>query len=294
MPDFKDWVPTLAVTDWDPAKLLAVVEGGVATEQGTIGDFLTLASGLIVPAAVAATLADPALAPTVVADPAFDPGVEAAVLAYLAAGANITLTPVGATLEIAASGGGGGSGFPYVAGWWRWFRPSGNVGAGAAPGANGFRFWNFQAQDNFTLDQAGIRINAALAGNCEIGFHAVDLTTGRATGLPLGVTAAMSTAAGGLLPGVLTPNPSFVAGNWYAVGVVFDNAGVPQTHGGQNDPYLGWAMGAATQAGLTGSINGSITCYGYVGAFGTWPDLTAQAWTDFSSNTAPAAMGRVL
>lgn len=176
--------------------------------------------------------------------------------------------------------------FPgYVAG--NWYIPSGIsiMAAGGAPGTNSVRLFPGYIMQQITLNTLGVRIaTTQAAGNVQAAIYANNAATMRPTGAALASTASMSTTTAANVNAAvsLQLGPGF-----YWFGVCHDNATSslvgPSNTNGMGPSFL---MGSATQGNVVGSSGGSLMGVTFAGTFGTWPDLTAQAFTESGGSSA--------
>ncbi len=282
---FSDWTLGLAAAGaLTGTETAPVVLGAGVTERATVDDWVTYAGGLIIPASVAATLADPGLAPAVVADAAvFDPAaaaatfadaawagnVQAEILAYLAAGANITLTPAPGSLTIAASGGGGSGAqlWPdYQAGRNYNVRLKGTATANGTLVANTVYYfpcfiWAAGTFDRFTVATGG---SVTVSGNVICGFY------DDSAGLPgnkLFETASFATSGSTNTASQAAPTAAMTIstpGNYW-LAVVADAALTTMASIASADIMAGTAVGSTS---AIGSITGTGQGVGYSQAAG--------------------------
>lgn len=53
---------------------------------------------------------------------------------------------------------------------------------------------------------------------------------------------------------------------------------------------MGQIIGSATQANVFNGGSGTLVGVSFAQTFGTWPDATALAWTEFTTNTGMAGV----
>lgn len=278
--------------------LAVIVQGGV-TVQTTVGAFasfsaaFTLATAIPALGAAAAlaggdeflvyqggvplltTAAD--LAGYVVTDPAFDPAVEAAVLGYLVAGANITLTPGVGSLTIDATGGGGGFDINpgYRSGAFYTYRGAA-TSSGTASTVDLLQMIPFVVGRATTIDGLAIRTGTAnaVAGNVLLGIYA---NASPGPGALLAGTGNIAVAgtpnvnyAAAITPTALSPGVYWLACLTDAaiamVGVVGTDpvivsimgGGSMQTAIGTGNPNTGWQLANVFALGLPASAAGAV------------------------------------
>lgn len=177
----------------------------------------------------------------------------------------------------------------YIAG--NWYAPFGYLTtqtSGTMP-VNNMRCYPGFVKERLSISSLGGRVIANQAGaNVQFAVYANAAATGRPTGAVLASTASISAATAASVSGAASGQLN-IGLNWFCSNV--DTANVTFTSQTTSTTGLmGQIIGSATQANVFNGGSGTLVGVSFAQTFGTWPDATALAWTEFTTNTGMAGV----
>lgn len=175
---------------------------------------------------------------------------------------------------------------PFIAG--RWYNLSASVpSAGAAVPINTIRLYPFLLSRPMTVQAVGLRVTTlGAAGNVQMAVYATSAVTGLPTGNPLITTVSQSTAAtGSFSRPPVSGNTLLPAGIYWAATNSNVATTVYQCFSAGGGATLSYIAGGTSLASITASATTTMNSLSFAQTFGTWPDLTAQTFTESSALT---------
>lgn len=177
--------------------------------------------------------------------------------------------------------------FAYIVG--KWYQPDiiGTLASGLAVTTNTIYFIPFELRAPVTMSDLAARITTGSAGNnCKLGIYAASATTAYPTGNALAVTGNISTTSTGNVSADITgADVAFTIGRYWAA-FWADNSVV-----GFQNVQLGMSVssqiiGSATLANVfaSGARSGFVLSSAHT--FGSFPDVTSDAFTEIPEVTA--------
>lgn len=204
----------------------------------------------------------------------------------LQGGADRKVTGAQIATLAAASGGSGGLSHPgHVAG--RWYPPMRGVSVanGTALAQDAIRFIPWLLGEAITISELGARMNTNAAGqNVQFAIYASNPATKRPTGAALGATANVSTAgSAGPLSAALTANVTLTPGLYFLA--INSSSSTPVfTVIATADSTIAGLLGSTSLSALMGGSSAALMLYSLTAkTFGTWPDVTAETFSETST-----------
>lgn len=159
-----------------------------------------------------------------------------------------------------------------------------------APGANSIRLFKARVLQDCVVDLAFMRVIAAQAGqNVQAAVYNDDTTTGY-PGTLVANSASMSTASAGAVSAALAA--TLYADRFYWFASCCDHA----TPTFNSQLVAAMNLGSAVIGGVSSpgnAIAGVPVGLSFAGAFGAWPDLTGQSFTEIGTASIPIVGFRV-
>lgn len=153
------------------------------------------------------------------------------------------------------------------------------VAGGSVVGGGTIRMHPIVIKERMLLSELGVRVTTAESGKSfQLAIYAADPTTRLPTGNPLGVTASMSAGTTGVVTaavsgGNITLNPGLY---WMALNT--DTTSAVFQAFGANSTFIAALLGGTAQQ-VTSGTTSSVAYLIFTQTFGTWPDLTGQAFS---------------
>ena len=211
----------------------------------------------------------------------------------LVAGANVTISGSWPNHTISASGvgGGGGSNNNYAIG--RYFTPfDGRCVTGSANNANTISFIPFKVERGGTVTEMFARVQTAAAGSSfQLAVYAMG-ANGDPTGLPIGATASMSSAAATGVADTLATTFNLAANTPYFLAVNVSTGTIVAFGALPSETLYPWTVcGPSSITGFNPGLGSNCFNNTLSHTFGTWPDVTGATFgTVFGNSRVPVAL----
>jgi hypothetical protein len=211
----------------------------------------------------------------------------------LVQGANVTISGSWPNQTISASGvgGGGGSNNNYAIG--RYFTPfDGRIISGSANTANTISLIPFTVKRGGTVTEIYARVQTAAAGSLfQLAVYAMG-ANGDPTGLPIGATASMSSAAGAGVADTLTTTFDLAANTPYYLAVNVNSGTTVAFAALAGEISYPWTVcGPSSLTGFNPGLGTACFNNTLSHTFGTWPNVTGATFgTVFGASRVPVAL----